>query len=486
MIADEVECSDIENYALACRRFYKSAAQPLSRHQGLLKRYGRLSNRPRLADARYVNLPNQFREILDDPKLAFYIRSLVLTDMASQWTSHGQAYPRRNLRDGEHSIDGYARHSGFRTSPVVLKMDDWKEDGDQVWQSCYKEGSEEIMAGLMISQLPHLSKLEIKTDDLPGVEPRPNHILGMFRRMSRKNYSWIICRINELYWPRPKQHALHTDPLSRLTTVVLFQDRASTSRYGKPTTRTVDLLLFFTTLPSVKTVHAQKPGEWQDTHPTMRPEQGSNVSSLTIARGLLNPGFLENILQDCHNLSQFSYSNPEDERVPLQSVNNALSKHTSDTLQSVTLGSSHVVTGHIQSTSWGRFKALSYMSIDIRAFLPYVVDVDQGSTRFFSPQSTISILRQHMPHSLRALRLSFHQRGYYSCRAYSLIEELRLLKDIMEAEGRVLPQMETLELAFRFEKPEDEELEVHEHLQALESASERVHMALAVFYECSD
>lgn len=496
LITNAVDCFDLANYALACRTCHESAAEPLSQHRGLIQYYGRLCNRyggttyrntnrvcgpPGATNDRFVDLPEQLQEVLDNPKLAYYVRSLALRDLKEHKFYHH--VPKRSLDEGGHSIDALVDLSGFSAPPAGSE----NVGGDDIvrddrWQNFFQQGSEEIMAGLLISQLSHLSKLELQTDDLWQRTPRPNRILAMLKKMSSTNYSRQIRHVNEQYIP---QYALHTEPLSRLTTVVLSQYVPSTSRYGKPTTRHIDLLLFFMTLPSMRTIKSRKPDEWQDRYPEQRADEESNVSSLTLSHGLLNAGFLANVLQNTHSLTHFSYSCPQDSRMPVQAINNALSMYTSDTIQSVSLGSSKIVQGHIQSASWGHFQNLTHLSLDIGAFLPYHTGSNQENTPFSSPQSTISILSQHIPPSLKDLRLKFHEPWFHFDPPDHIMHALPLLGYVMEAREIALPQLKKLELAFRFDEFEDMqdgEVKFHELMEALELACERAQVALTVLY----
>lgn len=254
-ISNEVDPADLASWVCVAKQIYASASKALSVHQVRFADYGRLSNRPsnRKGKARKVNLIDMFKEILSNREVAFYIRNLSLKDFKEGWND--PRYPRRRLDEGEHSIVRFltlsplcvrdlAAREGCQPNLLWANRGEWEE-----FHADFLNGSEEVIAGLFISQLTHLSRLEILMDSLiPRGSVASSNLFAVFEKMMTNQ---VVSEASGFYGSRH----INTRPFSRLTTIVLKQYELGWNEIGR-------MIELFMAVPSIQRISATQPGTW--------------------------------------------------------------------------------------------------------------------------------------------------------------------------------------------------------------------------------
>ena len=436
LISNTVHPTDLDNYVLACKSCRSTAASALDRHRKLQKQYGHVGYYSE--GAPWTWPPTLLKTVMTEPNISCYVRRLSLENLGQSWSSRCglDASPA-----GFETFDKFACYSHLKPSFITIASKDL--NGPSNWERDFQDGSGEIIAAILISQLTHLSRLELG----PSVVHSDGYLLRMLRGMTGmkhpKKAGHRDQQIESCDWSRRPQ-CLNEVLLSRLTTVQMGEYSIDLGFSDL----TVDLLLFFMALPSVKTISVTKPDAWRVPTDAVEPLQSSNVSTLILVDGYLSSAFLQFLLGNIRSLEVFTHRCPQEDTIPFLAIQEALSTHALHTLRTLTLLKGEPDSEVWKEGTWSQFPNLVNLNIEINAFLPHwedETDEDQLSTD--SPE-VIATLKKKLPPSLEHLRL-FVDNDILSLPT----EELGRIKKIVEMKEDVFPNLTRLDIYFDMQRP---------------------------------
>ena len=247
----------IEYFSSACRNHYSLAAAELMRHRALKREHTVYKFR-----SFFFRGPSRLLDnILQEPRIAFYVREITLNGWSSEWVTDPEFSP----------LD---KGSLVRLEEAVSEF--VPKDNCREWMTEIDYGNEDPIVSLLLLLLPNLSKLRFNG-------------LGSERAKLRDTLD-CIARMKS-----PKA------PLSLLRHVDLLCDWDT---WG------ARILRHFIALPSIRSVHVEHMGthvSYSDLSVTELESQTSKLEELTLLECLISFESLNYILTGLNTLRSFTF-----------------------------------------------------------------------------------------------------------------------------------------------------------------------------------
>ena len=354
--------------------------------------------------------------------------------MAPKWSP--PRYPEWNADDLNNLLD-FARHSHFEPDFTVLQRDNRTDS--LTWNNDLEGGSEEIIAASVLSQLTHVSTLDLELRG--GFVENGSNFFWMLKWMVEVSYRYMASHWNKKArsrsaslkpgWP----YHINEKPLSQLKSVDLGPCYIDHGQVDV----TVDLIQLFAALPSVRMIRAAKPGFWNMPARSAASLAMSKVSTLRLHSGLLPSEVILMILGEMPALESFSYASPTVRQVPFLAIQEGLLTHARHFLRSLSLPYGPTDGEVWKVGTWSQFPALVNLNLVSSALLPPSEAEKGGCTSAIDSPEIVNALREKLPPSLRRLGLFVNKRH-----PIDPIEDLDRINTIVMKKQDVFPNLERL------------------------------------------
>ena len=426
LIANEIHPADSLNFALVCRRFNAVSDIPLQRHRGFLQQYRNIGNHTDRTSEVY--LPDVLKTLLDDPRIAVYIRRLSVKSLAETWGEQrnhhdfqlAPAYQPCDPQDMGRFIE-LARD----ITPHLYQPTKWQDRNSRYhgsvsyvmrrrraerWLHNLKAGSESVIAVLLISRLTHLSTLDWEVNATEGVQ--------IFVSMCER----IVA-------------APQINPFSQLTTVSLNRG------FNFPGVH-VCTFQFFLDLPSMRTLHASGVYEYAYDEPNIT-ARGSNVSALSLSLRDQKAEFLDRIIASPRALQEFAYLFPSDsdttEFIHVRAIQQSLETHARGSLLKLTLQYPGLYNRELGN--WSQFPFLRYLDLNLLNFTPHRIR-RYGTYKVSAPAERTAWYQHKLPPLLDHLQLREKEKLYH-------LQRLQDLRGLIAFKSTIAPNLQRLDLHLR-------------------------------------
>ena len=262
----------LESFSGACKKHYSLAAEELKKHRALKRAHTVY----KFENFRHRGVSRLLDVILQEPRIAFYVREITLNGWSSEWG--------RNLEDEVLSIGGTEPKDNFPnlfSEKFPLRLEEAlpqsvREDKRSGWMTKRVNGNEDHIVSLLFLLLPNLSKLRFEG-------------FGSERAMLRHTMD-RIARTNGL-----------KAPLSLLRHVDLI------CAWDVGGAR---ILRNFIALPSVRSIHVEQMGKffsYSDRSKTEQAPPASKLEELTLLDCKISINSLDYILIGLDALRSFNF-----------------------------------------------------------------------------------------------------------------------------------------------------------------------------------
>lgn len=363
---------------------------------------------------RTAYLPILLKDVIEKPKLGFYIRHLVLNDLAISFHFVPEDVPYvRRCSDNTRLFIRAAEELGL---DIHCRASNQEMD---TWSEALERGSEGTIAGLLISRMTHLSTLEWHTGRSDRGIDDPLRLFEICQRIVDPGSAPSLCN---------------------LKTVILGKEIDDD---GDQAALDVRIVAWFMSLSSVKTIHASGLS-FQNLSEDILPPNSSNVSIMLLSYEDDIGATPDRIiacprkLQSFTDIRQEQYDPDSPSMVdPFHMVCKSLENHARKSLQCLTLRSHDYEFSAPNLQPWSRLSNLRFLGVDLSIFIPRLED---DPVRNLSDQlNLIQILRTRLPSSIEHLRLY-----ELSCRSPDLA--LEHLMKTLENKVAVFPNLHRLDL----------------------------------------